>query len=173
MKTLQGRRPNLRNSAVEEPYDFTRCVIGPNDRARPTSRLFYPRRDRGSGAQQRASADSGGFATVAGDLQALRQREGQMSERNIASVGLRARWLLVEGLCLLNFLSFFVVGLTIGGAAPIGRLDGSHFYVGNHGRFSEVSQAVYSYSWFHALSQLITLPLLAVAVVRSRWPEKL
>jgi len=52
----------------------------------------------------------------------------------------------------LNFASFFIIALFIGGDA-VGNppLDG-RYYVSEHGRRTEVSRSVYEYSLFHARS---------------------
>lgn len=73
----------------------------------------------------------------------------------------RYRFLLVVcASCLLNFVIFCIVGIAIGGDALSGKVVGTHFYLGNHGRFTEVSEAIYTYSLWHARSLLLTHPLL-------------
>src|SRR5262249_13583102 len=91
-----------------------------------------------------------------------------MGDSEIGSVRRKGRWILIEGICLLNFLSFMTVDVMIGGSAPLGKNTGNHFFVGDHGRLTEVSHLVYSYSWVHSLSQLVTLPLFVVAAVKVR-----
>jgi len=91
-----------------------------------------------------------------------------MIERQVGSLERRGRWLLFEGIGILNLLSFLIVGAVTGGWAPLGKHDGSHFFVGNHGRLIEVSRFFYSYSWVHMLSQIVTVPLLVKSVVRLR-----
>lgn len=44
---------------------------------------------------------------------------------------------------VLNFLIFVVIAIVIGGDAVNGRIVNGHFYVANHGRLTEVSEAVH------------------------------
>ncbi|PDT90544.1 hypothetical protein CO669_10240 [Bradyrhizobium sp. Y36] len=67
--------------------------------------------------------------------------------------------LAVCGLGVLNFLAFVIVAVAIGGDAYNGRIVGNHFYVAEHGKFTEVSEAVYTYSLWHVRSVFITHPL--------------
>ncbi|MGO4715073.1 hypothetical protein [Bradyrhizobium sp. 2TAF24] len=60
---------------------------------------------------------------------------------------------------ILNFLVFVVIAIAIGGDAVNGRIVDGHFYVANHGRLTEVSQAVYTYSLWHVRSIFVTHPL--------------
>jgi hypothetical protein len=60
---------------------------------------------------------------------------------------------------ILNFVSFVVGALIIGGdAASNPSIDG-RYYVSEHGRRTEVSHSVYKYSLFHAHSVWLTHPL--------------
>ena len=60
---------------------------------------------------------------------------------------------------MFNFLAFFAIGMYIGGSALLGRSVGGLYFVGDHGRLTQVSHSVYLYSWIHTLSQLFTFPL--------------
>ena len=73
----------------------------------------------------------------------------------------RALW-AVSALCLLNFVVFAIVAGVIGGDAINGKAVGGHFYLGSHGKFTEVSEDLYTYSRWHVLSLLITHPLAAL-----------
>jgi hypothetical protein len=57
---------------------------------------------------------------------------------------------------LLNFVLFFLVSLLIGGDAFNGRIDENRCYLGGHGRYTEVSCLLYTYSRVHETSLLIT-----------------
>jgi hypothetical protein len=52
------------------------------------------------------------------------------------------------------------VAVAIGGDAYNGKIvGGDHFYVAEHGKFTEVSEAVYTYSLWHVRSLFVTHPL--------------
>jgi hypothetical protein len=73
---------------------------------------------------------------------------------------LRYRSLLAVGcLGVLNFVAFFIVAILIGGDAVNGKVVGGHFYLAEHGKFTEVSEAVFTYSLWHVRSLFITHPL--------------
>lgn len=73
---------------------------------------------------------------------------------------LRYRFLLaVCILCGLNFVVFVVVAFAIGGDAVNGKTVGGHFYLASHGKLTEVSEAVFTYSLWHVRSVFITHPL--------------
>jgi hypothetical protein len=72
-------------------------------------------------------------------------------------------------LCLSNFVGFFIVALVIGGDAVNGKAVGGHFYLANHGRLTEVSEGVYTYSLWHVRSLFITHP---VAMLTGYFAEK-
>lgn len=65
-----------------------------------------------------------------------------------------------------NFFVFFMVAVYIGGDAWNGKVENGHYYVANHGKYTEVSPGVWHYSRAHVVSVLITHPLgiLAVAI---------
>jgi hypothetical protein len=62
-------------------------------------------------------------------------------------------------LAFFNFAAFFVVALMLGGDALNGKIEDGRYYLANHGRFTEVSSAVWHYSRAHVISVLITHPL--------------
>lgn len=59
-------------------------------------------------------------------------------------------------LAFINFAVFLVVASKIGGGADNGRVVGGRYFLGDHGRYTEVSRAVYNYSLIHGASTLIT-----------------
>ncbi len=61
----------------------------------------------------------------------------------------------------LNFASFFIIALFIGGDAVGNPPEDGRYYVSEHGRRTEVSRSVYDYSLFHAHSVWGTHPLIA------------
>jgi ABC-type Fe3+ transport system permease subunit len=65
--------------------------------------------------------------------------------------------LVIVAVCILNFLLFIVHASAIGGAS--GPIIGGHFYVRDHGKFTEVSEATYNSIRWHVLSLFVTHPL--------------
>lgn len=76
----------------------------------------------------------------------------------------RPRWARALGgtlvaLAFVNFLAFFLIALYLGGDAWNGKVDGGRYFLMSHGKYTEVSQAVWTYSWWHVISVCITHPL--------------
>jgi hypothetical protein len=85
----------------------------------------------------------------------------------------RYRFLLVIfALCALNFAIFCVVAVTLGGDAINGKVVGSYFYLGSHGKFTDVSETIYTYSLWHARSLFLTHPLALVTGVLANKQKK-
>ena len=59
---------------------------------------------------------------------------------------------IVFSLCWLNGCAFFVHTSVVGGGASIGRIENGKYYVGSHGRYTEVSRSTYRCCWWHELS---------------------
>ena len=66
----------------------------------------------------------------------------------------------------LNFLAFIVIDVIIGGDALGGKVNHGHYYLNNHGSFTEVSHGVFVYSTYHAYLAMFGL-LLAFAAART------
>jgi hypothetical protein len=58
----------------------------------------------------------------------------------------------------LNFAVFWMMGVAIGGDALSGSVQNGHYYVATHGRFTEVSPALWNFSYYQALSLWVTSP---------------
>ncbi|MGJ9417692.1 hypothetical protein ACHAC9_08005 [Massilia sp. CMS3.1] len=65
-------------------------------------------------------------------------------------------------LVLLNFVSFFVGGIYLGGDALNGKIEDGRFYLANHGQLTEVSEGIYRYSQLHALSVLLLIGVVMI-----------
>ena len=57
--------------------------------------------------------------------------------------------------CWVNFAVFLAVNVSIGGDALNGKTAGGHYYLNNHGRYTEVSHAVFVYSACHASAAIL------------------
>jgi len=66
----------------------------------------------------------------------------------------------------LNFCVFVAVDVLLGGDALNGRVEGTHYFLGSHGSYTEVSHAVFVYSACHAASALLGM-FAAVAAGRA------
>src|SRR3954447_23946789 len=51
----------------------------------------------------------------------------------------------------------------LGGDALNGRVEAGRYYLGSHGRLTEVSRDVFTYSWWHPISLMVTQPLALLA----------
>ena len=74
----------------------------------------------------------------------------------------------IVGLWIANFIVFVVVSMAIGGDAINGKVVDGHLFLASHGKLTEVSEAVFTYSWWHATSTLVTAPLAMVARFLAR-----
>jgi hypothetical protein len=72
-------------------------------------------------------------------------------------------------IAVLNFCAFWYSALILGGDAGNGKKDGGRFFVGAHGKYTEVTEWVYRYSRFHCLSLLVTHSLGMVAGLILLW----
>jgi hypothetical protein len=71
------------------------------------------------------------------------------------------KWLLVIGIiALVNFFSFVAIDLYLGGSALNGKQENGKFYLGEHGRYTEVSERVFEYSKIHTYSMFATHALI-------------
>ena len=60
---------------------------------------------------------------------------------------------------ILNFLFFWHINVAIGGDALSGRVRNGRYYVASHGKFTEVSERLYRFSYAHEVSTWLTLPI--------------
>ncbi|HEY7120805.1 MAG TPA: hypothetical protein VH475_29745 [Tepidisphaeraceae bacterium] len=65
--------------------------------------------------------------------------------------------------CVANFLVFVLVASAIGGDALNGYAEHGHYFLRNHTVVTEVSQSVFIYSRWHAVSTFVTHPVGIVA----------
>jgi hypothetical protein len=61
-----------------------------------------------------------------------------------------------------NFVVFVVVTLVIGGDAFQGYSTAGHYFLNQKGHFTEVSKAIFIYSWWHTVSVLVTMPMMFI-----------
>jgi Mn2+/Fe2+ NRAMP family transporter len=91
----------------------------------------------------------------------------------ITSHGIRTltlRWVVFAGVA--NFLIFVLVAMYLGGNALCGGTVAGHYFVCEHGDWTEVSRATFTYSEWHARSIFLTHPLVLIcAWLASRKPH--
>ena len=82
------------------------------------------------------------------------------------------KWELAEliwnGFCVLLGFGFMVFSEVIGGSAGNGYCEGSHYYVGNHGFYTEVSEGIWniSYVWGNIFILLLFIDLAGVGLIK-------
>ena len=64
----------------------------------------------------------------------------------------------------LNFVAFFVVAAYLGGDALNGHIENGHYYVCWRGGCHEVSNTIWNYSWWHAISTYAGILILAAEI---------
>lgn len=78
---------------------------------------------------------------------------------------------IVFPVAVVNLVVFGLVALALGGLASIGQSDGGHYFVGNHGKLTEVSRATFIYSLIHTYVSF-ALVLLCVGLGAKRQRPK-
>jgi len=68
---------------------------------------------------------------------------------------------------IVNFLVFVAIAVPLGGDAINGTSRDGHYYLMQHGIYTEVSRPVFIYSAIHTLSLLITHPVGIVVALRA------
>jgi hypothetical protein len=102
-----------------------------------------------------------------------------MSYRNGVSLGrigvreiyaaMTKRERLLFWLAIVNFFTFVAIAMCLGGDALNGTARDGHYYLMQHGVYTEVSRPVFLYSALHALSVIITTLLAVVVQFRARF----
>jgi hypothetical protein len=55
-----------------------------------------------------------------------------------------------------NFIAFVAIAMYLGGDALNGKIENGHYYLANHGIYTEVSHTIFIYSKIHAIIFLVT-----------------
>ena len=71
-------------------------------------------------------------------------------------------------LAIVNFIVFVAIAVPLGGDAISGMSRDGHYYLMEHGIYTEVSRPVFIYSAIHTLSLFVTHPLGIAAGFRAR-----
>ena len=78
----------------------------------------------------------------------------------------------VAALSILNFLVFFTVTLYVGGDAVNGKAEAGRYYLASHGRYTEVSRALFHYNKVHAYSVWVTHALFFACLILLQWGSR-
>jgi len=62
-------------------------------------------------------------------------------------------------MAIINFTVFFIMAVSLGGDAVNGTINNGRYYLMSHGRYTEVTKAVFDYSKWHVHSLMVTHPL--------------
>lgn len=101
-----------------------------------------------------------------------------MSTNNPQTRSFLAVCRVILGIGLLNFAIFVAGALYLGGDAVNGKIEGGHYYLFGVARgtgmkgYTEVSQAVFDYSRWHAYSVFVTWPLALLAAIAENRSKK-
>jgi hypothetical protein len=75
----------------------------------------------------------------------------------------RSKWLtVIFQVACLNFVFFLGIALFLGGSAANGHSANGHYFLGNHGRMTEVSGATFTYSLIHTY---VSMALILVSIL--------
>jgi hypothetical protein len=72
---------------------------------------------------------------------------------------------------VINFAAFVIAAVWLGGDAINGHSGNGHYYVCGHGSCSEVGRAVFTYSWWHAFSVIVTFAAFFAALAMQKLHE--
>ena len=63
------------------------------------------------------------------------------------------------GVAVANFVIFLALAQHFGGDAMNGQVVDGHYFLGQHGKLTEVSEGIYTYSLWHVRSLFVSHPL--------------
>ncbi len=72
---------------------------------------------------------------------------------------------LILSLPILNIGAFIAVAAYLGGDAVNGRIQDGHYFLFSHGKYTEVSEAVFNFSRIHAYSVFLTVAFYGLAIL--------
>jgi uncharacterized membrane protein len=74
----------------------------------------------------------------------------------------RGQFETFAALTLLNFLLFWWIAVLSGGSALNGRIIGDRYFVGDHGRYTQVSLGFWLFSYIHSLTVVASFVVLFI-----------
>ncbi|RYX80026.1 hypothetical protein EON83_30370 [bacterium] len=80
----------------------------------------------------------------------------------------------IRFLSLVNFFSFFLGAIYLGGDAVNGKTEAGQYFLSWHGHFTQVSEAIFRYSYIHVMSVFVVMTLtLIVSLLSKPSPEEI
>ena len=70
-------------------------------------------------------------------------------------------------LAIVNFVVFVAIAVPLGGDALNGTSRDGHYYLMQHGIYTEVSRPIFIYSTIHTLSLFVTPPVGIIVALRA------
>ena len=104
----------------------------------------------------------------------MRDRKNDADAKPVLKMNTKRKrhwWYTVLILAILNFAAYFAIALWIGGTAW--QSENGKFLLYDHGRYTEVSRAVFIYSRIHFFSIWLTIPVGLIALFVLMDLEKL
>jgi len=81
-------------------------------------------------------------------------------------------WLRVIAItAIINFALFIIIDLKLGGDALNGYQKDGRYFLASHGAYTEVSEAVWTYSYCHVIAVLITHSAVFIGGAAEIWLE--
>ncbi len=71
---------------------------------------------------------------------------------------------IIAAVALVNFFSFVIGTILLGGDALNGHTSNGHFFLANHGKLTETTESIFRYSKAHCISLFFTHPAAAIAI---------
>ena len=71
-------------------------------------------------------------------------------------------------LSLATFFSFVFVATYLGGEALNGKTEAGQYYLSWHGHLTQVSRAIFQYSYIHAMTALVLVPITMIVSFVSK-----
>ena len=78
---------------------------------------------------------------------------------------LRQILFLIVYLATLNFVLFFGSSLVLGGSSLDSKIEAGHYFVGDHGSYTEVWWPIYALSWLQGVSVCVSWPVVMLAML--------
>jgi hypothetical protein len=71
-----------------------------------------------------------------------------------------------------NFLIFGGMAAKLGGDAWNGYAEKGHYFLRQHGQFTQVSESVFQYSWWHVFTVVWSFPIVMIGNLATKPPEQ-
>lgn len=72
---------------------------------------------------------------------------------------------MVAVICWINGFAWIMIAPHIGGSAFLGQMEGDKYFLGSHGKLTQVSRSVYMYSLIHGYTAIAGMGVFFFVVV--------